>query len=72
MSDYDSKWIKWLLLGMVLGYIIGKIILVLLGIVIANVNVYAFLKLLPPGFAILGLFFVLFIYNREKEKQLGE
>ena len=36
MTDYDRKWVKWLLLGMVLGYVVGKVITVLLGIVITD------------------------------------
>mgnify|MGYP000129785751 FL=1 len=72
MTDYDRKWVKWLLLGMVLGYVIGKVITVLLGIVITDEAIYEFVKLIPAGMSVLGLFFVLFRYNKEKEDQLGE
>lgn len=72
MSDYDRKWVKWLILGMVLGYIIGKAITVLLGIVVTNESVYEFVKLIPAGTAVLGLMITLFRYNKEKEDMLGE
>ena len=42
MTDYDRKWVKWLLLGMVLGYVVGKVITVLLGIVITDEAIYEF------------------------------
>lgn len=47
MTDYDRKWVKWLLLGMVLGYVVGKVITVLLGIVITDEAIYEFVKLIP-------------------------
>ena len=72
MTDYDRKWVKWLLLGMVLGYVVGKVITVLLGIVITDEAIYEFVKLIPAGMSVLGLFHVLFRYNKEKEDQLGE
>lgn len=72
MTDYDRKWVKWLLLGMVLGYVIGKVITVLLGIVVTDEAIYEFVKLIPAGMSVLGLFLVLFCYNKEKEDQLGE
>lgn len=72
MTDYDRKWVKWLLLGMVLGYVVGKVITVLLGIVITDEAIYEFVKLFPAGMSVLGLFLVLFRYNKEKEDQLGE
>jgi hypothetical protein len=72
MTDYDRKWVKWLLLGMVLGYVVGKVITVLLGIVITDEAIYEFVKLIPSGMSVLGLFLVLFRYNKEKEDQLGE
>ena len=64
MTDYDRKWVKWLLLGMVLGYVVGK--------VITDEAIYEFVKLIPAGMSVLGLFLVLFRYNKEKEDQLGE
>lgn len=72
MTDYDRKWVKWLLLGMVLGYVVGKVITVLLGIVITDEAIYEFVKLIPAGMSVLCLFLVLFRYNKEKEDQLGE
>lgn len=72
MTDYDRKWVKWLLLGMVLGYVVGKVITVLLGIVITDEAIYEFVKSIPAGMSVLGLFLVLFRYNKEKEDQLGE
>mgnify|MGYP007045649099 FL=1 len=72
MTDYDRKWVKWLLLGMVLGYVVGKVITVLLGIVITDEAIYEFVKLIPAGMSVLGLFRVLSRYNKEKEDQLGE
>ena len=72
MNDYDKKWVKWLILGLILGYIIGKTITVLLGIIVTNVSLLAFLKLLPPGCAVIGLLLVLSKYNKEKENELGE
>ena len=72
MTDYDRKWVKWLLLGMVLGYVVGKVITVLLGIVITDEAIYEFVKLIPAGMSALGLFLVLFCYIKEKEDQLGE
>ena len=72
MTDYDKKWVKWLLLGMVLGYVVGKVITVLLGIVITDEAIYEFVKLIPAGMSVLCLFLVLFCYNKEKEDQLGE
>lgn len=72
MTDYDRKWVKWLLLGMVLGYVVGKVITVLLGIVITDEAIYEFVKLIPSVMSVLGLFLVLFCYNKEKEDQLGE
>ena len=72
MTDYDRKWVKWLLLGMVLGYVVGKVITVLLGIVITDEAIYEFVKLIPAGMSVLGLFLALFRYNKEKEDQLGE
>ena len=72
MTDYDRKWVKWLLLGMVLGYVVGKVITVLLGIVITDEAIYEFVKFIPAGMSVLGIFLVLFSYNKEKEDQLGE
>lgn len=72
MNDYDKKWIKWLLLGLALGYVIGKIIAVLLCIVVTDANVYEFVELIPAGTAALGLFLTLFRYNKEKEDELGD
>ena len=72
MTDYDRKWVKWLLLGMVLGYVIGKVITVLLGIVVTDEAIYELVKLIPAGMSAFGLFLVLFRYNKEKEDQLGE
>jgi hypothetical protein len=57
---------------MVLGYVVGKVITVLLGIVITDEAIYEFVKLIPAGMSVLGLFLVLFCYNKEKEDQLGE
>ena len=72
MSDYDRKWIKWLLLGVVIGYMLGKCVYVLLSLVIANTNMYEFANLIPPGLAIVGLLIVLFKYNKEREDQIGK
>ena len=72
MSEYDKGWIKWILLGAVMGYLIGKCIAVLLELVITNAAVYTFTSLIAPGFAILGLLIVLYRYNKEKEDQLGK
>lgn len=62
-----------MLLGLALGYVIGKIIAVLLGIVVtnANANAYEFVELIPAGTAAFGLFLTLFRYNKEKEDELG-
>jgi hypothetical protein len=60
-----------LLLGLALGYVIGKIIAVLLGIVVTNANAYEFVELIPAGTAAFGLFLTLFRYNKEKEDELG-
>lgn len=72
MNDYDRKWVKWLVLGMILGYIIGKAISVVLGIFITNDAIYEFVKLTPMGTAMLGILLTLFRYNKEKEDALGE
>ena len=64
MTDYDRKWVKWLLLGMVLGYVVGKVITVLLGIVITDEAIYEFDKLITAVMSVLGLLLVIFRYNK--------
>lgn len=72
MSDYDKKWVKWVVLGTLIGCFIGKVIVTLLQLVVTNAAAYSFIKLITPGFAIIGLFIVLYFYNREKEDELGK
>ena len=72
MSDYDRKWIKWLIFGLILGYVIGKCITVLLSIVVTNQDIFAFVDLVPSGLSILGVLIVLYKYNKEREDQLGK
>lgn len=65
----DRKWIKWIVLAVVAGFLVGKIVSVFLDLFLSET--WALLiNLMIPVFIIIGLIIVLFAYQREKEKTL--
>lgn len=70
MNDIDKSWIKYVLLGGGIGFVIGEIIYHLLDKVIIPNEQSAAIELLknafPPVFTIIGLLVVLYYYNKNK------
>ena len=71
MENFDKKWIKWIILSVLFGFILGLLVNYLVGMVatglfLSLVNIFA-----VPGFIILFLLFTLYEYNKEKEDTIG-
>ena len=67
MDNIDSRWIKEILIAIVVGFVSGEIISKLLGLVLVAETWKLFLDLWVPACIIFALLYVLKRYGKEKE-----
>lgn len=70
MTDIEKKWIKYIVLALLLGFIAGRFMMWLLGLILSTKWVLV-VNLMVPVFMIISLLFVGFLYEKEKEKTIG-
>ena len=71
LQNIDKKWILWIALSIVLGFISGELVAYLLKMVFVGVIAELIISLMVPAFIIIFLLFTLYSYNREKEDTIG-
>ena len=69
MHDEDKRWIKWIVFAIIIGFLVGKIISVLLDLFLSDMWVLLVNAAIPICL-IVALLIVLYFYQREKEKTL--
>lgn len=70
MTDIEKKWIKYIVLALLLGFIAGRFMMWLLGLILSPKWTLV-VNLMVPVFMIISLLFVGFLYEKEKEKTIG-
>jgi len=69
MDSIEKRWIKWIVLAIIAGGLSGKIIAIVLDLFLSET--WALLiNMMMPICIIIGLFIVLFMYQKEKERTL--
>jgi len=69
MSNLDKRWVKWIIVAVVFGWMLGTIVSNLLSVFLSDTWALL-LNMFTPAFIILGLAIVLFLYQKEKDKIL--
>lgn len=71
MQSVDKKWIIWITLSIILGFICGELVAYLLKMIFVGAIAELIISLMVPAFIIIFLLFVLYLYNKEKEDTIG-
>lgn len=71
MNEIDSKWIKKIIKALILGFIIGRVLSFITGLILIDPIFELFISLIVPCAIIIGLIIVLIQYQKEKDDTLG-
>lgn len=72
MNEIDSKWIKKIIKALILGFIIGRALSFITGLILTDPIFELFISLIVPCVIIIGLIIVLIQYQKEKDDTLGD
>lgn len=70
MEELKLKWGKWILVAVLIGFLAGEIVSKLLAFVLTGVYWQLLIDSIVPIFVIIGLLYVLYRYNKEKQEVL--
>lgn len=71
MKNIDKKWIKWIALSIILGFVGGELLTYLLKMSFNGPILDLIFGLITPAVIVVALLFTLFSYNKEKENTIG-
>ena len=66
MNDIDKGWLKWVALALLAGFLVGKIVVLILDKLLIAASFALLKNLMIPLFMIIGLLIVLYFYNKNK------
>lgn len=66
----DKKWIKWVILGLIIGFLAGKLLAIITGFFLDTEKWAVLIAFMEPAAMITALLIVLGCYHKEKEKIL--
>lgn len=70
MNEIDKSWLKWIILSLIIGFCVGKLISIIIGLLLDSVTWAVLIAACEPASMVLALLIVLACYQKEKEKTI--
>ena len=68
LTDTDKGWIKWIIIAIIIGFFVGKLISMVLGLFLDATKWALLIAACEPAAMVLALAIILAIYQKSKEK----
>lgn len=70
LEELKTKWAKWIIIGVVIGFLAGEVVSKIMGFFLSGVYWKLLIDSIVPLFVIIALLYVLYRYNKERHEIL--